>query len=143
MEPEVKQGLTIASFTIFVLIGLIILGMWGCPQYNVYSARKQGEAQLAHAQSAKEVAVAEARAKMEAAAMLAEADTIRAHGIASSNRIIGQSLENNPLYLNWLFIDQIKDTKDQVIYVPSGQMGIPIMEANRLKQPTAVAQEEK
>lgn len=129
------QKITIGTIATFLFIILIIFGMWGCPQYNVYQARKEGEAMLAHAQSAKEVAVAEARAKMEAAAMLAQADTIRAHGIAASNRIIGQSLADNPNYLSWLFIDQLKDTKDQIIYVPSGNMGIPITEASRLAKP--------
>lgn len=108
--------------------------MWGCPQYSVYSARKEGEALLAHAQSAKEVAVAEARAKMESSAMLAQADTIRAHGIAASNQIIGKSLQDNPAYLQWLWIDEISKTTNQIIYVPSGQMGLPILEADRLKQ---------
>jgi len=70
---------------------IAILLMAGCPQYNVYSARKDGEAILAHAQSSREVAVAEAKAKMESASLLAQADTIRAHGIAPSNKIIGMS----------------------------------------------------
>ena len=144
MEPEVKTGITIGSIVLFALIGLVILGMWGCPQYSVYSARKEGEAILAHAQSSREVAVAEAKAKMESAALLAQADTIRAMGIAVSNKIIGKSLENNPAYLQWLFIDQLKDTKDQIIYIPSGQMGMPIMEANRLKKdPLGIINEEK
>lgn len=134
MEPELKTGLTVASFSLFAFIGLITLAMWGCPKYRVYSARKEGEAILAHAQSSREVAVAEARAKMEAAAMLAQADTIRAHGIAASNKIIGQSLEGNPAYLQWLWIDELKQTHNQIIYIPSGQMGMPILEANRLKK---------
>lgn len=121
------------SFGTLFIFGLIVLGMWGCPQYNVYSARKEGEAILAHAQSSREVAVAEAKAKMESAALLAQADTIRAHGIAASNQIIGKSLENNPAYLNWLWIDQIKDTKNQIIYVPSSNMGLPVLEATRAK----------
>lgn len=129
-KTTVAGGIAIASFCLTV----IILIMWLYPKYNVYRARKEGEAQLAHAVSAKEVAVAEAKAKWEAAPMLAAADTLRAQGIAASNRIIGQSLKDNPSYLQWLFIEQLKDTKDQVIYIPSGQMGMPIMEANRLKK---------
>lgn len=128
-------GLTLGGSILFSALLIICLCMWGCPTYNVYSARKEGEAILAHAQSSREVAVAEAKAKMEAASLLAQADTIRAHGIATSNQIIGKSLENNPAYLQWLFIDQLKDTKDQIIYVPSGTMGMPILEANRLAKP--------
>ena len=116
--------LKISGFTII----LICVGMWGCPQYSVYSARKEGEAILAHAQSSREVAVAEAKAKMESSSLLAQADTIRARGIANSNRIIGQSLKNNPEYLQWLWIDQIE--KANVIYVPT-EANLPIMEAMR------------
>jgi hypothetical protein len=135
--PTLMQGIGITTLVLFVL-GFIITGaMIGCPQYNVYSSRKEGEAILAHAQSSKEVAVTEARAKMESASLLAQADTIRAHGIAASNQIIGKSLENNPAYLNWLWIDQIKDTKNQIIYVPAEKMGIPIMEATRLSKPSS------
>jgi hypothetical protein len=130
-----KQITTTSALVIISLLGIAILGMWGCPQYSVYQSRKEGEALLAHAQSAKEVAVATARAKMESAAYEAQADTIRARGIAQSNRIIGESLKDNPAYLQWLWIDQLKDTKDQIIYVPSGQMGLPIQEATRLQTP--------
>lgn len=111
------------------IIGLIILTtiiMMGCPSYNVYSARKEGEAILAHAQSSREVAVAEAKAKMESSALLAQADTIRAHGVARSNVIIGTSLKNNKEYLQWLWIDQIE--KANVIYVPT-ETNLPILEA--------------
>lgn len=142
IDPEVKNGITVASFVIFVLLGFIVLGMWGCPKYRVYSARKDGESKLAEAQSSREVAVAEAKAKMEAATLLATADTLRARGIAASNRIIGQSLENNPAYLQWLWIDEIKNTTNQVIYVPSGSLGMPIMEAGRFNKP-AIAPTEK
>lgn len=135
-EITVAGGLTIGSVCLIVLMGLVILKMWGCPKYNVYQARLEGEAQLAHAVSSKEVAVAEAKAKMESASYEAQADTIRAHGIAASNRIIGQSLQGNPAYLQWLWIDNLVKTQNQVIYIPSGQMGMPIMEANRLNQTT-------
>lgn len=136
MDSEVKSGLSIASFAIFVLLGIIVFGCWGCPRYRVYSARKDGEAILAHAQSSREVAVAEAKAKMEASSLLAQADTIRSHGIAASNRIIGQSLEGNPAYLQWLWIDELKESKNQIIYIPAGQMGMPVLEAQRLGKPT-------
>jgi Tfp pilus assembly protein PilE len=128
---------------VMAVFSLIILGMWGCPQYNVYSQRKEGEAALAHAQSSKEVAVAEAKAKMESAAYTAQADTIRAHGIARSNQIIGNSLKNNQEYLQWLWIDELKTTQNQIIYVPAGGMGLPILESQRLnKNNTPVPTEE-
>lgn len=110
------------------LVALITLGFWGCPQYSVYSARKEGEALLAHAQSSREVVVAEAKAKMESASLLAQADTIRAHGVAASNRIIGLSLKNNQEYLQWLWIDQLE--KANTIYIPT-ETNLPILEAGK------------
>ena len=130
-DPTAKGVISIVGLVLLTLGSFVVLGMWGCPQYSVYSARKEGEAILAHAQSSREVAVAEAKAKMESAALLAQADTIRAHGIAASNEIIGKSLENNPAYLQWLWIDQIKETKNQIIYLPNtGQL--PFTESARL-----------
>lgn len=127
-EISAKGVFGIISGSVGLLLGIIVLGMWGCPQYNVYSARKDGEAQLAHAQSSKEVAVAEAKAKMESASMLAQADTIRAHGVARSNQIIGASLRNNEAYLHWLWIDNIDKNPQAVIYVPT-EANLPILEA--------------
>lgn len=116
------------SLAVLGLLALVILGLWGRPQYNVYSQRKEGEAMLAHAQSSREVAVAEAKAKMEAAVLLAQADTVRAHGIARSNQIIGQSLTS--AYLHWFWIDNI-DKSNNVIYVPT-EANLPVVEAGRM-----------
>lgn len=130
-EAEAKYRASFARWTtlgIVVIFGMIILAMIGCPSYNVYTQKKEGEAILAHAQSSREVAVAEAKAKMESSALLAQADTIRAHGIARSNQIIGQSLTD--AYLHWFWIDNI-DKSNNVIYVPT-ESNLPIMEAGRI-----------
>lgn len=126
---EIRAG---SMMVLFVLL-VISAGMVGCPQYSVYQQRKTGEAELAKAQYNRQIQVAEAHAKMESANLLAQADTIRAHGIAQSNKIIGESLRDNPAYLQWLWIDNLKDHGNQIIYVPSGNMGLPILEANRLQ----------
>ena len=117
----------IIYLSVATLVALTILGMWGCPAYKVYSSKMDGEAVLAHAQSSREVAVAEAKPKMESASLLAQADTIRAHGIARSNQIIGQSLTD--AYLHWFWIDNIDKSKN-VIYVPT-EANLPILEASR------------
>lgn len=120
----------IVSLSIIATILLLLTGLVGCPTYNVYSSKMQGEALLAHAQASKEVAVAEAKAKMESSALLAQADTIRAHGVARSNEIIGQSLKNNEAYLHWLWIDNIEKNPQAVIYVPT-ECNLPILEAGK------------
>lgn len=110
-----------------LIVFIVVMCMGVYPSYNVYKQKKEGEAILAHAQSSKEVAVNEAKAKMESATLLAQADTIRALGIARSNQIIGKSLTD--AYLHWFWIDNI-DKSNNVIYVPT-EANLPIMEAGR------------
>jgi hypothetical protein len=124
-----------------ILLALVVLGMWGCPKYNVYKQQKEGEALLAHAQSSREVAVAEAKAKMESSSLLAQADTIRAHGVARSNQIIGASLKDNEAYLHWLWIDNIEKNPQATIYIPT-EANLPIFEAGRLNKRTEAKVEE-
>ena len=130
MNQKGQAEVAVAALVIVVVLVAIVLGMWGCPKYNVYNQTMEGQAVLAHASSSREVAVAEAKAKMESASLLAQADTIRAHGVARSNEIIGKSLKENESYLKWMWINDLKDSKNQIIYVPT-ETQIPIMEAGR------------
>lgn len=100
--------------------------------YNVYSQRMEGQALLAHAQSSKEVAVAEAKAKMESAELLAEAEVARAKGVAQANQIIGESLKNNEAYLRYLWITDVagQNSEKTVVYIPT-EANLPILEASR------------
>ena len=124
----------ISGIAIFLLLILIAFGMYGCPQYNVYEQRMEGQAILAHAQASREVAVAEARAKMESSDLLAQADVKRATGAAQANKIIGDSLKNNEAYLRYLWIQNLENSKEhQVIYIPT-EAGLPILEAQRLRK---------
>lgn len=114
-----------------VLIALVIGGLVGCPNYNVYRQKLNGEARLREAESSRQIAVQEAKAKLESASMLANADTIRAHGVARSNQIIGASLKDNEAYLHWLWIDNIEKNPQATIYIPT-EANLPIFEAGRL-----------
>lgn len=109
-----------------------LLGMWGCPQYSVYQQNLEGEAELARATQNRQITIQEAQAKKEAAHDLAEAEVIRAEGVAKANEIIGKSLENNEAYLHYLFINNLENTKDQIIYIPT-EASLPILEASRNK----------
>ena len=106
-EVQPRHWLFGGTFALVAVIALLGFLAWGCPQYAVYSQRQAGEAELAQAQYTRQVAVAEAKAKQEAAQSLAAADTLRAHGVAESNRIIGQSLKQNDEYLTWLWIESL------------------------------------
>jgi len=122
---------------ILIIVSILLLimgGMWAYPAYNIYAQRSQGQAALAHAQSSKEVAVAEAKAKMESAELLAMAEVSRAKGVAQANQIIGQSLKDNEAYLRYLWINDLGGhTGKTVVYVPT-EANLPILEANRLKE---------
>lgn len=117
----------IGTICLFILIGA---GMYGCPQYNVYNQRMEGEAQLAHAHASRQVQIADAEGKKAAASLLADAEVARAEGVAKANKIIGVSLHDNEAYLRYLFIDKLDTTKGQVIYIPT-EAGLPLLEAGR------------
>jgi regulator of protease activity HflC (stomatin/prohibitin superfamily) len=114
---------------------IIAIAMFGLPLYTVYKERLRGEAELARAESNRRILIQEANAKMESAKSLAEAEIIRARGVAEANKIIGDSLTNNEAYLRYLYIQGLAETGPEgktVIYIPT-EAGQPILEAGRLK----------
>jgi len=120
-----------ATVVVVVLVGFLIVG--GCfayPQYGVYQQRLAGEAELERQKYEKQVAVQSALAKKESAGLLAEAEVLRATGVAQANKIIGDSLKNNEGYLRWLWIEHMADSKKETIYIPT-EAGLPILEAGK------------
>ncbi|MFD2430282.1 membrane protease subunit [Sphingobium scionense] len=105
---------------IVLLFALTLSGvLWGCPTYNVYSKEQAGRAALAEAQSSRQIAVLEARAKLESAKMLADAEVVRAEGAARANRILQDSLGGPDGYLRYLQIQAIDNKDASLIYVPT------------------------
>ena len=100
------------------------------PRYKVWQQNKEGEAELARAEQNRKIAIQEAKAKEEAARSLANAEIIRAEGIAQANKIIGDSLQNNDAYIHYLWIEALRESKNDVIYIPT-EAGIPITESSR------------
>ena len=129
---DTAKNCIIGVFVVGFIALIILACMWAWPKYNVYAQRMQGEALLAHAQSAKEVAVAEAKAKMESAELLAKAEVARAEGVAKANQIIGMSLKDNEAYLRYLWITDVAGAGQQktVVYIPT-EANMPILEAGR------------
>jgi hypothetical protein len=119
------------GIALFLIIG--VLGLAGCPRYNVYSQEMAGRAKLAEAQSSRQVATLEAKAKMESAKMLAEAEVIRAQGAARANHILQGSMGGPDNYLRYLQIQSIDHQQASVIYVPT-EGGLPITEARRFSK---------
>lgn len=129
-EDQTKTLLVV--FFVLIALAIIIGAFYGLPLYRVYEQRQEGMAILAHAQSSREVAVAEAKAKMESATLLAQAEVERAKGVAQANKIIGDSLKNNEDYLRYLWIVDVAGTNvdKTVVYVPT-ETSLPILEASR------------
>ena len=120
--------------TVLVAICLGILFIPSCmfimPQYKIYEQRNEGEAELAKANYSKQTAIQEAHAKMESAKLLADAEVIRAEGVAKANKIIGDSLNNNEAYLRYLYINNLEHSQNQIIYVPT-EANLPILERRK------------
>lgn len=124
----------VSALLVVVMIGAVVWSFaFGVPMYMVWQQQKAGEAELARAEQNRQVAVLEAKAKLDSAESLAQAEVKRAEGTAKANQIIGQSLKGNEAYIHWLWVDTLKDSKDQIIYIPT-EAGVPITESFRLKE---------
>jgi regulator of protease activity HflC (stomatin/prohibitin superfamily) len=117
-----------------VIVGAAVLFLGG-PIYNVWSQSLAGKAELQKAEYTRQVAVLEAQAKKDSAQQLAEAEIIRAGGVAKANQIIGDSLKDNREYLQYLYITGIEEGSQKgnvTIYVPTeGGMPVPTLQMNK------------
>ncbi len=137
-ENRVKNRIAyvVAGLVVFFVL-LTVLWMTFGPAYKVYAAEMTGKAELAQADQNRQISIAQSKAKADAAVYEANAEVTRAQGVAKANQIIGDSLKNNEAYLRYLYVNNLADTKNQVIYVPT-EAGLPVLEAGH--RPTAQAQ---
>ena len=133
-----KQDNTARNATIIgasILLSLLIINAVVGPLYNVWAQSLQGKAELQKAEYTRQVAVLEAQAKKDSAQQLADAEVIRATGVAKANQIIGNSLKDNREYLQYLYITGIEDgakNGNVTIYVPTeGGMPVPTLQMNK------------
>lgn len=132
------MGAFFGTFFAWIVVILLCGGLYGCPQYNVYSSRLAGEAELAQAQYSKQIAVSTSQAKLDAAKLEAETDVTRAEGVAKANKILADGLGGPEGYLRWKYIQMLEDTAQSasktIIYVPT-EAAMPILEAGRAAKP--------
>lgn len=129
--------------SLMLLIGLAILGMWGCPQYSVYEQQKSGEATYARASKDREVKVLEAQAELDASKLKAQAEIERAKGVAGANAIIADGLKGNEVYLRYLWIDKVAgNSQREIVYVPT-EANLPILEAGKRGEPLSPLEQPK
>lgn len=130
-DGAISFGIT--SAVIMALLFMLIVGMWGCPKYRVYNRTMLGKAELAQAEQNRQIEVHKAKAAVEAAGHYASAEVARAHGVAEANKVIGESLKENEVYLRYLWVQGLQDGSSEVIYVPT-EANLPILEAVRKLQ---------
>lgn len=133
-NQRLNVSINFAAVISLTLMGIVVVFLCGASwsMYNVWSEGKSGEAELARAESNRQIKTLEARALMESSKHLADAEVIRAHGVAEANRIIGDSLKENESYLRYLWIQGLQTNQMQVVYVPT-EANLPILEAGRMK----------
>ncbi len=127
---ELANGLTAVLLGVMVVSGCTVGSCYALPQYHVYEKTQEGIGKLREAESSRQIATLEARAKEESARMLAKAEVERARGVAEANKIIGESLRNNDAYLRYLWVQGLNDGSSEVIYVPT-EANLPLLEASR------------
>jgi len=123
-----------------VLMSLLCTTLTGCGKWYAswqgeiakIEKQKSGEAQLLEAENTKRIAIEDAKAKLESARLLAQAEVERAKGVAEANQIIGDSLKGNEAYLRYLYISNLEKAESNgsvnTIYIPT-EAGLPILEA--------------
>ena len=133
-----QQNGFIDPAAVVVFGGIVVLGaiiFIGGPQYNVWQQSLAGKAELQKEEYTRQVAVLEAQAKKDSASQLADAEIIRAQGVAKANQIIGDSLKDNREYLQYLYITGLEEGSNKgnvTIYVPTeGGMPVPTLQMNK------------
>lgn len=129
MNNELKEVIAWILVILFI-IGSIIGGIYAIQSMKPWWESKSGEAELARAEQNRQIAILEAQARVESAKLDAKAEVERAKGVAEANEIVGDSLKGNEEYLRYLYIDQLKHTSNQIVYIPT-EGALPILEAGR------------
>ena len=117
-------------FSVVCTMLLIVVGMVGCPRYEVYRQNMKGQAEFARAEQNRKIKIEEAKANLEAEKLNAQAEVERAKGAAEAIKIENGSL--TPTYIQYLWVRQQTNLSEKtVIYIPT-EANLPILEAGRV-----------
>lgn len=120
--------------TIIISTGILIIAlMFGLPLYNVWQQEMAGKAEMAKAEQNRKILIEEARARLEAEKLNAQAEVERAKGMAEAMKLENGTL--NSTYNQYLFIRTLEKLADkgdlpQIIYIPSEGL-VPVMDVNK------------
>jgi hypothetical protein len=124
-------GGTVIGMLIFIALLMIVL-----PQYSVWQKELKGKAALREAEWDRKILIEEAHAQLVADSLNAQAEVIRARGMAEAIRIEGGGLTDR--YIQYLWVRSNKFNENTTIYVPT-EANLPILEATRRRQVQAEA----
>lgn len=128
---ETRQSIWGAVVLTVVIVGIIWSIIFGIQYFKVFSSQQSGKAELAQAEWNRQIIVRQAQAKKDAAQLEAEAEVLRAEGVAKANKIVAEGLGGPEGYLRYLYIHMLSEqTGSQVIYIPT-EAGLPILEAGK------------
>lgn len=117
--------------TIILIYILIIGSFYIYKKSTLWSEKLSGESKLIQAKYTQEIVLEEANVKLEVSKILANVEIERAKGVATANKIVSGSLKNNSGYLKYLWINNLKDIKGQIIYIPT-ETNFPVIDAKKI-----------
>jgi len=128
-----KGGWMIGLFVALAVLLLTIVLMIGIPPYTVWQQEMRGKAALAEAEQNRKIVIEEAKARLEAEELNAQAEVARARGMAEAMEIENGQLTET--YNQYLFIRSLEELAKhgdlpQIIYLPSNGM-LPVMDLNK------------
>lgn len=114
-------------------VAVIMVMMFGLPIYNVWQQEMAGKAEMAKAEQNRKILIEEAKARLEAEKLNAQAEIERARGMAEAMKIENGTL--NSVYNQYLFIRTLEKLADkgnlpQIIYMPSDGL-VPVMDVSK------------
>lgn len=127
---------------VFAVVILIIVLMFGLPKYNVWQQEMAGKAEMAKAEQNRKILVEEAKARLEAEKLNAQAEIERARGMAEAMKVENGTL--NETYNQYLFIRTLEKLADkgdlpQIIYIPSNGL-LPVMDVKNKEKTKPIAE---
>jgi len=130
-----KSQKSILGIFILIIIAIVVM-MFGLPTYNVWQQEMAGKAEMAKAEQNRRILVEEAKARLEAEKLNAQAEIERAKGMAEAMSIENGTLSS--IYNQYLFIRTLEKLADkgnlpQIIYMPSEGL-LPVMDVSQHTQ---------
>lgn len=132
-----SKALVIVFAAIAILVVVLMVGL---PVYNVWQQEMAGKAEMAKAEQNRKILIEEAKARLEAEKLNAQAEVERARGMAEAMKLENGTL--NTTYNQYLFIRTLEKLADkgslpQIIYMPAEGL-VPVMDVSTKKNAVQV-----